>query len=241
MVSALLLAAAASWSGASWLGLHLGEPLTEVAAAWGDPLVATPGADVSTNVYVTDANRSFVTVLVRRGLVSGIRVWEPPGAASTLRDPAGIALGDSEAAVRKARGAPSRAGSDSDGPYLAYQNANLLWLYHLNGDGSVRTITVAATSAVLDDLPAAPLPPAHGGTSVDDAVVVKQSDGRAGVGWEHLYLAVHPCPGGGRWTMDRQKLVRIYSRFYDDLHAVCSSNGSARDFFFDATAYAGKI
>lgn len=235
-----LILAVLGWQ-TSWLGVTLGEPLSAVYDRMGDPIVATADDKVTTFVYSVDKGRSFVTVLAQHGIVSGVRLWEPPGAQSTLADPKGVMLGNDITALTTDMGTPSRNGQDSEGPYHAYQNGDVLWLYHMNGDATVRSITLATTEAAVAAIPAAPVPAVHAGDSIADAIRVVASSGADGVNWEHLYLAVHPCAKNGRWTMTKQVLQRLGGRSYDELTATCSGDEASRVFYFDATAYAGKL
>jgi len=79
------------------------------------------------------------------------------------------------------------------------------------------------------------------GDSYETAVIDGAKDTTGGIVWEKLYLSVHPCAPNQRWQMKMQSLQNNGSRHYDVLHVVCPSTNAERDYYFDITAFYGKL
>lgn len=219
----------------SWLGITLGEPYAAVHDRLGDPVVATKAGDVTKFVYLTAHENGFVTVMTERGRVSGIRLWALPTATPQTADPAGIRIDEDADKVHSARGKPSRTAADADGPFDAYQNGDVLWLYHLNGNQTVRTITLSASDASIEDLPQVPLPPLHTGTSPADAVAMSAPADRA-ARWESMFFAVRPCGANGSWHQTKRTSETIGGVAYDAVSVTCSSGGASQTLYFKPAA-----
>jgi hypothetical protein len=211
----------------SWLGVTLGEPVTAVSARMGDPIAVGKDPKLAKFVYLVEHGNAFLTVLSERGYVSGVRLWSVTGAPGKTLDPFGIALGEQADALTGKRGKPTRSGSDIDGPFDAYQNGDVLWLYHIRGNQSVASITLSTTESAIEDLPEAPLPAVHTGASAADAIVVVQPDAKDVARWEQMYLAIHPCGANGVWKSNKTERQGKT----DVLSATCS-DGPARTFYF---------
>lgn len=216
----------------TWLGVTLGEPYSQVYARMGDPVISTKDPHVTKFVYLTERENAFVTVLTQRGHVSGVRLWSLPTAMPKTADPFGIALNDDTDKLLQARGKPSRTAADSDGPFDAYQNGDVLWLYHLNANQTIRTITLSATQAAIEDLPEAPLPQIHTGTSQSDPIVMDAASPDDAKQWEGMYMAVRPCASGGKWRIDKRATQNLGGTAYDAVTASCSSGGAAETLYF---------
>ncbi len=227
-----LLAIAAT----SWLGITLGEPYSAVYARMGDPVIAAKDPHLTKFVYLTEHENAFVTVLTERGRVSGLRLWSLPTAQPKTADPFGIALNEESGKVQQVRGKPSRSASDSDGPFDAYQSGDVLWLYHLNGNQTVRTITVSATESAIEDLPEQPLPQLHTGTTPADAIVMNTSSPQDAKRWEEMYVAIRPCANEGNWSTDNRTTQVQNGAPYDVLNLRCSSGGAAATLYFRSGA-----
>jgi hypothetical protein len=217
---------------ASWLGVTLSEPYADVFTRIGDPVVATHDATLNKFVYLTDHGNAFVTVVTERGRVSAIRLWALPTATPQTVDPFGIALNADASAVLQKRGSPTRAATDADGPFDAYQNGDVLWLYHVNANKTVSTITLSTTEAAIRDLPEQPLPALHDGTSPAQAVRMDVSSSGDAARWESMFLAVHPCNGGGKLHEDSRSTQTQDGRAYDVIKASCSSGGTTTALYF---------
>jgi hypothetical protein len=218
--------------GTSWLGVTLGEPYSSVYARMGDPLIATRDPYVTKFVYLTEHENAFITVLTQRGRVSGVRLWSLPTATPKTADPFGIALNEEADKLLQARGKPTRVASDSDGPFDAYQNGDVLWLYHLNGNQTVRTITVASTQSAIEDLSEQQLPQLHAGTSPADAIVMDTSSPDDAKRWEVMYVAIRPCANGGSWHERKRVTQTENGTAYDAVTVSCSAGGAAQTFYF---------
>ena len=197
----------------------------------GDPVVATHDAKAAKFVYLAEHANAFVTVVTEHGRVSGIRLWALPTATPKTADPFGIALNEDAAAVLQKRGKPSRTANDADGPFDSYQDGDVLWLYHLNGNGTVHTITLSTTESNIEDLQEQPLPTLHNGTSAADAIVMDVTLPDDAKRWEGMFLAVHPCSGNGTLRESKRATQTQDGTTYDVVTASCSSDGS------DATLY----
>lgn len=226
MISLLALAAT------TWLGVTLGEPYSAVHARMGDPVIAAKDPDVTKFVYLTEHENAFVTVMTERGRVSGVRLWSLPTARPKTADPFGVTLNEEIGTVLETRGKPSRVASDSDGPFDAYQSGDVLWLYHVNGNQTVRTITVSTTESAMEDLSEQPLPDLHTGTSVADAVVMNVTSPDDAKQWENMYLAIRPCASQGKWHEDKRVTQTQDGAAYDALTVSCSSGGASQTLFF---------
>jgi hypothetical protein len=216
----------------SWLGARLTEPYADVFARKGDPVVATHDATLTKYVYLTGDENAFVTIVTEQGRVSAIRLWALPTATPKTADPFGIALNESSEVLLQKRGAPSRIASDSDGPFDAYQDGEILWLYHINGNKTVSTITLSTTEAAIDNLPSQPLPALHDGSSQVQAIRMDVASANDARRWESMFLAVHPCSGGGKLHQDTSSTQTDGARSYDVVSASCSTNGAKATLYF---------
>ena len=194
----------------------------------GDPIATAHDPRLDKFVYLTGDGNAFVTAIAEHGVVSGIRLWSVTNATGKTADPFGIALGASDETLRAKRGKPSRTGSDIDGPFESYQDGDMLWLYHLRGDQTVSSITLSTSESALADLPAKAMPAVHTGTSAADAIRVVQADAASVKRFEELYLAIHPCAGGGVWRI--AKTVRENGT--DVVSAACDAGGAAQTWYF---------
>jgi hypothetical protein len=216
----------------SWLGITLGEPYSAVHTRMGDPVIAAKDPNLQKFVYLTEHENAFITVLTERGRVSGVRLWSLPTATPKTTDPFGIALNEDAAKLLQARGKPSRSAADSDGPFDAYQSADVLWLYHLNANQTVRTITLSATQSVIEDLPEQPLPQLHTGTSPSDAIVMNTDSAADAKRWEDMYAAIRPCANDGKWSAEKRLTQTAAGGEYDAVTLTCSSGGGAQTLYF---------
>lgn len=219
----------------SWLGVTLGEPYSAVFSRMGDPVIATHDATVSKFVYLTENENAFVTVVTERGRVSGVRLWALPTATPKTTDPAGIALNQDAGTLLQKRGKPSRTASDSDGPFDSYQDGDVLWLYHLNGNNTVRNITLSTTESAIEDLSQQALPALHAGTSPADAIVMNVGSGDDAKKWESMFLAVHPCDGNGTMKESNRQTQTLNGVSYDVVTASCSAASDVTLYFKPAS------
>ena len=150
-------------------------------------------------------------------MVSGIRLWALPSATPATADPFGITLGAEESKLIGARGKPSRAGSDIDGPFDSYQSGDVLWMYHINALQTVANVTVSTTEQDIEDLPEQRLPAVHAGNSSADALTIVTPTKADAERWERLYFAVHPCQSDGTWNVKKTQRQRRARRRDGDL------------------------
>jgi hypothetical protein len=109
-------------------------------------------------------------------------------------------------------------------------------------DAKVASITLIASPGDIGRFVKEPGAAAvdHDGTSQDRAIVDRQPSEKTGVDWEYVYVAYHPCDGSTRWKVNGQSLIRG-PIVYDQLDVACPTTGAKRSFFFDITAYFGKM
>jgi hypothetical protein len=198
----------------------------------GDPLIATQDPHVAKFVYLTEHDTAFVTVLTQHGRVSGVRLWTLPTGTPKTADPFGVALNDDTDKLLQMRGRPMRSSGDADGPYYAYQNGDVLWVYHINGNQTVHTITLAATESAIADLPEQTLPALHTGASPSDAVVMDTASSDDAEHWENMYLAVRPCANNGTWRASKRVTQTQNGAAYDAVTASCSAGGETETVYF---------
>jgi hypothetical protein len=198
----------------------------------GDPVATAQETNTKKFVYLTEHENAFVTVVTQHGRVSGVRLWALPTAAPKTADPFGIALNQDADVLTQKRGKPSRTSTDADGPFDAYQSGDVLWLYHLNGNQTIHTITVSTTQSAIEDLSDQALPALHSGTSPADAIVMDASKGDDAKRWEGMFLAVHPCQSSGSWREQKRQSVTADGASYDAVTVSCSSGGSTQTLYF---------
>ena len=215
----------------AWLGIKLGEPLSAVATRMGDPIAVSNDPSLLKFVYLTDDANAFVTVLSEHGIVSGIRLWSVTTAPSKTPDPFGIKLEAGKDTLLAKRGKPTREGEDIDGPFEAYQDGDLLWLYHIKGDQSVTSITLSTTDNAIAGMSAQPLPTVHLGRSTADAVRIVQPTASDTKRWEELFLAIRPCGDNGKWLIRRTERQGTF----DVVTASCNLGGPSTAFYFAPT------
>jgi hypothetical protein len=220
----------------SWLGITLGEPYSAVYARMGDPVIASHDERSEKFVYLIDHENAFLTVITEHGRVSGLRLWSLPAATPSTADPFGIRLNEDAQKLLDARGKPSRSAADADGPFDAYENGDVLWLYHLNGNNTIRTVTLAATQASIAAMPEQPLPALHTGASRADAIVVGAPSAADAERWEGMFFAVHSCTGGGTWRVAERATQTQDGSTYDAVTASCSGGGPAQLLYFKQRA-----
>lgn len=192
----------------------------------GDPLTVSKDPDVTKFVYLTDDANAFLTVLSDHGIVTGVRLWSVTTLAKA-QDPYGIGLGESKDKVIAKRGTPARESADVDGPFEAYQNQDVLWLYHIKADQSVSSITLATTDAAVAQIPAQQMPDVHSGGSAHSAVRVVQPASDV-ARWEQMYLAIRPCGDNGTWLVRRTERQGSL----DVVTASCNFGGISQAFYF---------
>lgn len=194
----------------------------------GDPIATAHDPRLDKFVYLTDNGNAFVTAIAEHGVVSGVRLWSVTNRAGKITDPFGVTLDANVQALHAKRGNPSRSGSDIDGPFQAYQDRDTLWLYHLRADETVSSITLSTSESALAELPARPLPAVHTGTSAADAIRVVQPDTASVQRFEQLFLAIHPCAGGGTWRVAKT----AHQGGIDVVSAACDPSGAAQTWYF---------
>jgi hypothetical protein len=221
----------------AWLGISLGESPKDVRAQLGKPreIVASSVGDLWR--YDIDSGNVTLELVVNNDQVLNIAARVKDGKRSSLVDPFGGALGMTAGALRSLRGAP--LASYDDGAHLAYgENSGIRWFYSLDA-GAVTGIEVSkplparAPAEIITD-------PAHDGSRIDRAFIVKASTQTDGTNAELAYVHKLQCENSGAWQVTGQELVPAGGRYFDLLHVTCSTTKLPRDLYFDITTSFGK-
>ena len=222
---------------ALWLGLVLGESSLNVRGTLGKPLEVVPTSAGDLWRYDYDSHNVGLELLFDQDQLVNIAARVKPTKQSSLADPFGGALGMSAAALQTARGAPI-ATYDS-GSSVAYgESDGVRWFY---------TIDNGLVSGIEESKPLPPTPPpaqviadaAHDGSSIAKALVITATTDADAVNSEYVYIRGLECGVSGTWQVTGQSLIAQGSRYYDQLHATCTSSKSVRDFYFDITSSFG--
>lgn len=223
---------------AAWLGLTLGESSKDVRTTLGKPLeiLSTSAGDMWR--YDFDNHNVGLELLFDQDQLVNIAARVKPAKQSSLADPFGGALGMSATALQTARGAPI-ATYDS-GSSVAYGAPDgVRWFY---------TIDSGVVSAIEESRPLPPPPPpaqvmadaAHDGSSIAKALVVTAATDADALNAEYVYIRGLECGVSGTWQVTGQNLITQKARYYDQLHAACTTSNIVRDFYFDITTSYGK-
>ncbi len=240
---ALTIAAAASPAPSQYMtfaGVTLGESATQLVAQMGEPV--SRSADGSAYVYVGPGSTREVVRLsggaVREIELNALQSVDPgAGSAPSLL---GITVRDPESKLD----ALGTVGLIEDRRVAS----DRLRLYRLDSSTSVAFVTSANVQGVRAMLlvlrgDAAPsdksVPPLHGGTSFNDAVVLKAPTEAQGVMSEYVWLASHPC-SGGTWKPTKQSLVNHNGNPYDVLSVSCSNGSTSRVVYFNIAGFFGS-
>ncbi|HTV72603.1 MAG TPA: hypothetical protein VME66_02720 [Candidatus Acidoferrales bacterium] len=242
VLGALLASAAPSFG-----GIALGDTRAAVIAERGDPLQTTSDGKKDTYEYVSPSGDAIQIVWFTGDAVSTVAmifspIPRPGGSEGTSAE--GITLGEPLGEVPKLDASRIVSGSGDlakDGT-VRYRGEDG-GIYEFAADKTRTIVGLIALEAPDGATAASPAPAAspvtiHGGTSLEDAIVLTGSDA-AGVLAEHVYLLTRKCGSDGRWQFAKQSLVLQHGRSYDRIDATCSTGGEARAFFFDVTATMG--
>ena len=231
--AATLLAVAAP----AFAGVSLGDTPATVIAERGDPDgMHDDGGGKMHFEYLAPSGGAIELVIFDGGVVSGV-------AALAAQLPSPIPLPAPSAAGMKL-GDPIPAGVDPHGKLTRPAGADAVYEFGLDPNrGIIATIALVRAPGAPTPTPLATamtLPSIHGGTTLDDAIVVRADSDMAGTHSEYFYLALHPCGGSGRWKLDEQSLLHKDGKSYDQLDVECTAGGEKRTFFFDITDSFGK-
>jgi hypothetical protein len=236
-------------AGPRWFGLAFGTPVVSYRQRLGDPLQvdATP-SERKARFWVASGPPVFLIVSERRGAVTGLEaVTEAPltgPVVSVEADPSGVVLGSTIEEVAQRHRAAQRS-TDRDGAVRLIDrmdSAHGIVADYRFGNG--RLVAAAWFTPASTDGPQLPgaIPFAEpAGESEGTAILDVQTNDRDGVAWEYLYLRYHPCDAKTAWRISTQSVRQSNARAYGVLEATCPSNGSKRTFFFDVTAFFGKL
>ncbi|HET7814637.1 MAG TPA: hypothetical protein VFL13_09720 [Candidatus Baltobacteraceae bacterium] len=228
-------ALSAQTASTTWFGVSLGETTAYVRAALGDPIDDRAiGEGLIKSRYLVDGNKAILGVDRKDGVVVMISLTTASNEKSDAADPFGIKLGTAESAVQTKRGTPDALDNGDGADRFLYGSAPT-WRYIFH-DGALSTIIVN------ESFPPAPVhdPPLHTGTSISDAVIIKNETAVTGVEWEYAYLSFHPCSKTVPRTFTKQRLITRENREYDALETTCAGKPS-QTLYFDITDYFGKL
>lgn len=249
LIAALVLAAAAQATAApSFAGVTLGESEQSLIAQMGEPALRrnTPD-DAIEYVYVGTGN-TIEFVRVERGNVVAVAVKAAQPKDALSGDPPcalGITVGDPPSkvlALGKDRFVTSyKNGDDTTGIYSSDDGLQYGFTTSYAA-GNITQVLARLDPAKAKALPpsTAPQPLLHGGTSFEDAIVLRAPTEPVGVKSEYVYLAVHKCAGGGAWQSKHQALQTHAGAPYDVLTVTCSTDKSEATFYFNIAGYFGK-
>jgi hypothetical protein len=231
----------------TWNNVTLGAPVSALRARVGDPLrvlVMEDGATRVARYWLAGSPSTFYLVVEKRGYVEGINAFSTdlsPGKFENVpADPSGVRLGDTLESVKVAH--PGfRSETAGDGTQQLFGNvaspaAGIIYEFQ---SGRVRSFHWA--TPIPEGLPDLPILPEPAGDTIATSILAVQNDEMAGVRWEDIYVAFHPCDGTTLWKLQHQALTHENGRAYDRLHVVCPATTAERDFFFDITSYYGKL
>jgi len=154
-------------------------------------------------------------------------------------DPSGIRLGEPVEDVKKAHPDFTARTEDDGTPTLTgHVTPAVAAVYSFAGDRLHSFQWIAALPASSPALAPLTMP---SGDSTATAILDMMKNESDGVAWEYRYLAFHPCDKDTRWRLVNQSLLKQGERAYDRLHVACPSTKTERDFYFDITAYFGKL
>jgi hypothetical protein len=230
----------------TWNGITLGEPVSSLRPALGDPLriVASPDGSLhAARYWIAGSNATFVIVLEKRGVVEAFHAFVTemePEFANVPPDPSGVRLGDTLQSVKTVHPGFRMETTDDGATQLVGRvgDTGVDATYEFK-DGRVRSFQW--TQPVADEAPAHPSLTMPAGDSPGTAILDMQKDERSGVEWEYMYLAFTPCDGDARWKTQQQSLVNSGGHAFDRLHVICPATKAERDFYFNIDAYFGKL
>jgi hypothetical protein len=234
VIAVLLLAVATP----SFAGVSLGDTRAAVIAERGDPAGSKDDGNGKSHFeYLAPTGGAVELVLFEGDHVSAVAVVLSgfrPSAPSSAPRASGIYLGEPAAQL----------GANATSTKLTRPADNGA-VYEFGIDqtrGIVGSIALERVSGSPPPSQMAPLAPiaVHGGTSMDDAIVVHADSDAIGDASEYFYLALHPCGGAGQWKMDTQALLNHDGKSYDRLDVECTTDGEKRSFYFDITSTFGK-
>jgi len=78
------------------------------------------------------------------------------------------------------------------------------------------------------------------GLSPEDAIVIEAEDEMRGIAAEYAWLAQHLGQRGKAWELEIQALMQHDGRYMDCLK-VKLRDGTVRDYYFDISAFFGKM
>jgi hypothetical protein len=222
----------------SFAGVSLGDTRAAVIAERGDPAGSKDDGNGKSHFEYLAPTGGAVELVLFEGdnvsaiavVLSGFRPSAPPSAPHA----SGIYLG--EPAAQLGANATSAKFTQPAGNGAVYE----FGIDQTRGIvGSIALERGSASPAPSSIASLAPIP-VHGGTSLDDAIVVRADSDSIGDASEYFYLALHPCGGTGQWKMDTQALLNHNGKSYDRLDVECTTDGEKRSFYFDITSTFGK-
>jgi len=79
------------------------------------------------------------------------------------------------------------------------------------------------------------------GESADNPIVIMAEDEITGVQMEYMHIEAERCDCGGKWEVLEQALIEHDGKPYDQIRVRCERCGLERDFFFDISAFYGRL
>jgi hypothetical protein len=222
-----LPASALAAASLTWLGMSIGEPVTQARAQFGDPLLVRPLGNARVASYLReDDPAAAINVTEERGVVLAIEyLRERAEQTAGLADPFGVRLGAKIDDVRKMRGKPSIDTGDAlYYPIDPEQHATVIYHFDEGILASIKLIGSPANAAGNDALPH--IAEAKG-DSYADAVLDASSKPGASIHFRERYFAVHSCDAAGRSTTTEKRTGKTYAV----MSGIC--DGKKRAVYFD--------
>ena len=215
----------------TWLGVTIGETMSQVRADLGDPLNEAETGDGTMSLYYTAHNTAYLAVVERRGFVATITLDATAADPRIPADPHGVKIGATDPQVRALRGNPGMI-DNSEGVHRLLYFGKTMWSYVFRN---------GAVGQIIDGgkIPSgtSPVPTADTGASFNDAIVVKGENAKTLPGWESTYLSLNPCSGGAkRRVVKRESIYNVEGVAYDMITTTCAGKSTPETLYFDVSA-----
>ena len=225
-------------------GLTLGEPMSAVRDALGDPLNVQSTGSLLIWRYIGRGGAFYLDVLVKNNVaysVTVVRRYDD----SAYTDPRGISFGMTSAGVRAKLGAPAQKTTNSDDGSvdLWYTVGSFRWIYEFYSD-RLGFIQVTPSPALRATFVSAPAVSPADGSSAENAIKIRPSNSLTNALWINAYFATNQCGSTGHWKElpldlkpDSSKKDTVGLTI---VRARCTDGATERTFYFDTPGNAAE-
>jgi hypothetical protein len=227
-----------------WNGVQLGEAVSTLRDALGDPIRIIPDpTEPEARYWIPGSDSTFFLVLEKDGYVRGIHAFveATPTApvANVPPDPSGVQLGDTMQTVKQLHPNFTLGKGDQGEPVIfgAGPLRDSVVVYDFD-HGRVHSFDWQMKLPA--NLPTLPPISEPDGTSVANAILDVQANESAGMHWEDLFISFQPCDTQALWQQTGQGIDWVQGHPYDVNHVVCPTTKVKRDFYFDIGNFFGK-